>query len=217
MTDQARSSTAVTVSPLRLFAYALPAVPIAALGQPFYMFAPTFYAKEVGIGAGMIGLILLIVRVLDAASDLAAGRLSDQTGGRFGRRRPWVLLASPLAAWSAYMIMTPPDGAGAAYFALWTLLVSISWAAITLPLNAWGAELSPDYRERIVVTAWRDGSCGHCLKRRPASGSFGNAGAVCCDHNAFGVRHLCAFGARPPFDHTAGGQFEGGFEGLCRQ
>jgi GPH family glycoside/pentoside/hexuronide:cation symporter len=156
MTDQARSSTTEKLSPLRLFAYALPAVPIAALGQPFYMFAPTFYAKEVGIGAGMIGLILLIVRVLDAASDLAAGRLSDQTGGRFGRRRPWVLLASPLAAWSAYMIMTPPDGAGAAYFALWTLLVSIFWAAITLPLNAWGAELSPDYRERIVVTAWRE-------------------------------------------------------------
>ena len=114
MTDQSRPSTAATISPLRLFAYALPAVPIAALGQPFYMFAPTFYAKEVGIGAGMIGLILLIVRVLDAASDLAAGRLSDQTGGRFGRRRPWVLLASPLAAAVTGQIL-PVDGGLTAY------------------------------------------------------------------------------------------------------
>lgn len=144
------------LTPLRLAAYALPAIPIAALGQPFYMFAPTFYSREVGLAAGVVGAILLAVRVVDALADLVAGRLSDLTPGRFGRRKPWVLLASPLAALSAFMVLSPPEGAGAGHFAFWTLLVSVAWACIILPLNAWGAELSSDYKGRVAVTAWRE-------------------------------------------------------------
>lgn len=144
------------LSAWHLLAYAAPAIPIAALGQPFYMFVPTFYAREVGLAAGALAVVLVLVRVLDGLADLVAGRFSDQTPGRFGRRKPWVLLASPLAAWSAYMIMSPPPGADLAFFAFWTLIVSVAWAAITLPLNAWGAELSPDYQGRIQITAWRE-------------------------------------------------------------
>jgi Na+/melibiose symporter-like transporter len=148
------------LTPLHLAAYALPAIPIAALGQPFYMFAPTFYAREMGLAAGAIAVILLVVRVLDAGADLMAGRLSDLTAGprlgRFGRRRPWVVGAFPIAALSAFMVLAPPDGAGALWFAVWTLLISVSWAAIILPLNAWGAEIATGYRERITITAWRE-------------------------------------------------------------
>jgi Na+/melibiose symporter-like transporter len=150
------ASPPVRLSLPRLLAYALPAIPIAALGQPFYMFAPTFYAREMGIAAGVVGAVLLVVRVLDALADLAAGRLSDRTPGRFGRRKPWVLLASPLAALSAFMVLAPPDGAGAWHFGFWSLMASIAWAGIVLPLNAWGAELSTDYRGRVAVTAWRE-------------------------------------------------------------
>jgi glycoside/pentoside/hexuronide:cation symporter, GPH family len=148
------------LTPLHLAAYALPAIPIAALGQPFYMFAPTFYAREMGLAAGSIALVLLVVRVLDAGADLVSGRLSDLTTGprlgRWGRRRPWVVGAAPLAALSAWMVLAPPDGAGVAWFAVWTLLISVSWAAIILPLNAWGAEIASGYRERITITAWRE-------------------------------------------------------------
>jgi glycoside/pentoside/hexuronide:cation symporter, GPH family len=148
--------TAQSPSMLVLLAYALPAIPIAALGQPFYMFAPTFYAKEVGLSAGIIAVILVVVRLLDGVADLVCGRLSDRTPGRFGRRRPWVLLASPLASVSAYMVLTPPPDADALYFGVWTLIASIAWAAIVLPLNAWGAELSTTYQGRAIVTAWRE-------------------------------------------------------------
>jgi glycoside/pentoside/hexuronide:cation symporter, GPH family len=144
------------LKPRHLLAYSLPAVAIAALGQPFYMFVPTLYAQYIGLSVGVLGALLLLVRGIDALSDLVAGRLSDLTRSRFGRRRPWVLLASPVAALSAWMVLAPPDGAGVLYFTGWTLLASIAWVCITLPLNAWGAEIVTGYADRIRVTLWRE-------------------------------------------------------------
>ncbi len=142
----------------QLAAYALPALAIAALGQPFYMFVPTLYARELALGVGAVGAVLLLVRVVDAVADLVAGRLSDRLRSRFGRRRPFVLLASPVAAVSAWMVLAPPEGAGLLWLGVWSLVASMAWAAIILPLNAWGAELATGYRERIAITAWREGA-----------------------------------------------------------
>jgi glycoside/pentoside/hexuronide:cation symporter, GPH family len=54
------------------------------------------------------------------------------------------------------MILNPPPTADALYFGFWTLAASVAWAAIVLPLNAWGAELSTSYQGRAIVTAWRE-------------------------------------------------------------
>jgi Na+/melibiose symporter-like transporter len=144
-------------SALQIAAYAAPALAIAALGQPFYQFAPTLYVRDLGLSATAVGLIVLIARLVDGAGDLAVGFASDRTGGRFGRRKPWIVAGAPLAAVAAYMALNPPDAPGLFYFGFWTIAVSLAWAMLNIPLNAWGAELSRDYAGRTRVAAVREG------------------------------------------------------------
>lgn len=142
---------------LQIASYAAPALAIAALGQPFYQFAPTFYVRDLGLSAAAVGAVVLAARLIDGAADLAVGLASDRTGGRFGRRKPWILAGAPLAAIAAWMALRPPEGAEIGYFALWTIAVSVAWALLNIPLNAWGAEISREYKGRTTVAAVREG------------------------------------------------------------
>jgi GPH family glycoside/pentoside/hexuronide:cation symporter len=141
-----------------LVAYALPAVPLAAIALPLYVIVPTFYADHLGIPLAAIGTVLLMIRLVDAASDPVIGWLSDRVSPKAGRRRTVFLLSLPLTALSAFMVFWPPDKAGTGYLAFWGILLSIGYTATLLPYTAWGAELSTDYRGRSIVSAFREGA-----------------------------------------------------------
>lgn len=141
-----------------LLAYALPALPLAALSLPFYVMVPEFYAREIGLPIAVVGYVLLAVRLLDALSDPAAGWLADRFRPPFGRRRLWVAAASPLVALAAWFVMAPPAQAGAGYLLLWAGLLSLAWTCAQVPYGAWGAELSRSYAGRTRVAAFREGA-----------------------------------------------------------
>ena len=57
--------------------YGLPGLPLAALGLPLYIYLPTFYAEQLGLGLAAVGAALLIARVSDVITDPLIGLLSD--------------------------------------------------------------------------------------------------------------------------------------------
>lgn len=143
--------------PLRtLIAYGMPGLPLAVLTLPVYIFIPTLYTQELGLSLAAVGIILLVSRIVDAVSDPVIGLLSDRTAGRFGRRKPWVILATPLTMLSVYMLFVPPSDADTNYLLLWSIVLTLSWTMMLLPYSAWGAELSPDYHTRTRITAMRE-------------------------------------------------------------
>lgn len=139
-----------------LLAYALPALPLAVLTLPFYVLVPEFYAREVGIPLATVGLVLLAVRILDAASDPVAGYLADLWRFGLGRRRTWVLASAPLVALASTAVFIPPDGAGWLYLLFWASMLSLAWTACLVPYQAWGVELSRSYAGRTRVAAFRE-------------------------------------------------------------
>lgn len=139
-----------------LLAYALPALPLAALSLPFYVMVPEFYARDIGLPIAVVGYVLLLVRLLDAVSDPLAGWLADRYRPSFGRRRLWVALSAPLVALSAWFVLAPPPNADAAYLLLWASLLSLAWTSAQVPYGAWGAELSRSYAGRTRVAAFRE-------------------------------------------------------------
>lgn len=143
-------------SRLTLLAYGLPGLPIGALGVPLYIFLPTFYSAEIGLPLTAVGAVLLLARLWDVATDPLIGTLSDRTGGRFGRRRPWLVAGVPVVVVACWMLFRPGADVGAVHLAAWSLALYLGWTMIQLPHSAWGAELSDDYHERARIAGARE-------------------------------------------------------------
>ncbi len=122
---------------------------------PVIVFIPRFYASDVGVSLALVGTIMIVVRIFDVITDPLMGYLSDHTKSRFGRRRPWVVAATPIMMISIYQLFMPPEGAGATHMLLWSMTLSLSTTMMLIPYYAWGAELSTDYRERSRITGAR--------------------------------------------------------------
>ena len=70
-------------------------------------FYPAFLAITVGISAYWIGIIMLIARFWDAITDPLMGYISDRTSSRFGKRRIYLIFASPFVLISMYFLFFP--------------------------------------------------------------------------------------------------------------
>ena len=140
-----------------MLAYGGLGFPLAVLNLPLYVYLPTFYAEQIGLGLATVGLMLFVARLLDTLSDPLIGELSDRLPTRFGRRRPWLVAACPVLLLGTWMLFVPQAGADAGYLLLWTSIAYIAWTMMLLPYTAWGAELSGAYDERSRITSVREG------------------------------------------------------------
>jgi GPH family glycoside/pentoside/hexuronide:cation symporter len=142
----------------RLLAYSAPAVPISMLTMPLIMFVPTFYAQELGLGLASVGLVFFLARAWDGIIDPVAGYLSDKTQSRWGRRKPWVLASTPFLMVLTVLLCQPPEHVSGTYLFVVIMLFYVAWAALQIPYQSWGADLSDDYLERNRIVGYREGA-----------------------------------------------------------
>jgi len=139
-----------------MIAYALPALALAMPTLPVYVYLPTFYAQTLGLGLAATGAALMAARILDVVTDPLVGIASDRVRWRWGRRKPWILLGSVLAAISMLQLFQPSETVSGGYLTLWAILLYLGWTLVAVPYTAWGAELSSDYHERSSITGTRE-------------------------------------------------------------
>ena len=154
-----------------LASYGAPALPLAMVGLPMAVYLPAVYADSEGFGLGLafVGVVLVLARIFDGVTDPLVGFFSDRIRTRRGRRKPFVLLGMPIYVIGIYMLFIPPVTFGDVSFLGLTFNSGYPWMLCMLvivyvgatikdvPYSAWGAELSPDYNERTLVTSWREG------------------------------------------------------------
>ncbi len=141
-----------------LIFYALPALPLALLSGPALASLPNFYAADIGLPLAAVGIALMLARLWDTLADPLVGILSDRTQSRFGRRKPWMIAGVPLMLLGAWFALARPHVLTPLTLTLASILMYSGWTMIKLSHDAWGAELSGNYAERVRITAWREGA-----------------------------------------------------------
>lgn len=115
------------------------------------------------IGLGLSPILVAwansIPRLWDAFSDPMMGLISDRTRSRFGRRRPYIFLGSILSGIGFAAIWLCPRGlsemATFGFLLAMSLLFYTAATIFTVPYNALGYEMTPDYHERTRLMAHR--------------------------------------------------------------
>ena len=139
-----------------LLAYGLPGLPIALLLLPLTVYLPVYYAEDLGLGLAVVGLVLLAARLWDLVTDPLIGLLSDHSPFATGRRRPWILLGTPLVILGAWFLLLPGGPVTWSGLLIWSIVLYTGLTLVVLPYLALGAELSPGYHERTRIAAYRE-------------------------------------------------------------
>jgi GPH family glycoside/pentoside/hexuronide:cation symporter len=138
-----------------LVAYGVLGLPFAMAALPVYVYLPKFYGEHIGVPIGVLGALLLVLRIADAVVDPLLGALTDRARTRKGP----IALAAPFLAVGMVALFSPPvsQGVGAiAWLAGSLALVYAAFSLATIAHGAWGAEITNDPVGRTRVTATRE-------------------------------------------------------------
>jgi len=141
--------------------YGAPSIAGAAMAIPVAIHVNPFYSDTILVPLAWVALASALARVLDAIIDPFVGWLSDHTQSRWGRRRPWIAIAAPIAAVVFVALFTPPTWLSTSGAAVWfgTMLMLFFTLNMLygLPHAALGPELTLDYHERSSLFSVREG------------------------------------------------------------
>ena len=139
----------------RISCYSAMYLPISVALLPVGVYVQPHYA-ELGISLTAMAAIIFAARLSDVVTDPLIGVLSDKLRTPIGRRKPWIIIGTPVLMLSVYMLFQPGEETTLWYFAFWIVMVYLAFTVVNLPYFAWGAELTGDYNERTKVTGRRE-------------------------------------------------------------
>ena len=107
-------------------------------------YAAIYYVDKLGLTTPQLSLILLVYTFIDALDNPIYGFLSDRTRSRWGRRRPWLVIGTPLLVLCFIAFYsTPAFLAGNALFA-YAMLFYILTGTLDSVINANYGALFPE-------------------------------------------------------------------------
>ncbi len=137
-------------------AYALPGAATKALVLPLISFLPPLYAQQPGLSLAAVGLLFMVARFWDILIDPAVGYVMDRSSPPLGRRKFWILAATPLMLLTIWPLFSPGPDMGVAGFAGLLFLFYLGWTIVQISHAAWPAELTSDPAERVRLIGWRE-------------------------------------------------------------
>ena len=126
--------------------------------QMFGFFLLFYYTDVYGISPGVVGVLMLLSKVLDAVSDPAMGLIADRTRSRWGRYRPYLLWGAIPFGISGFLVFAGPDlsPTGKVIWAGVTfILVRQVFTLVNIPYSGLLGVIHPLSAERTKATTWR--------------------------------------------------------------
>lgn len=139
------------ISRSKIWIYGSLSLPLAMISYPLGIWVPRLYATDIGLSLALIGTVMSAAAISDAITDPLMGFITDRFRTRWGRRKPWVLLGTPLWGIAVWMLLNPTTSNTIVYLAVWFILLRAGSTLWGLPYGAWGAELSAEYHTRTMI------------------------------------------------------------------
>jgi GPH family glycoside/pentoside/hexuronide:cation symporter len=107
-------------------------------------FAAIYYIDSLGMTTVQFSLMLLIYTFIDAVDNPVYGFLSDRTRSRWGRRRPWLTIGTPLLVLGFIAFYSPPTFLAGNSLVIYCMLFYMLTGTLDSVINANYAALFPE-------------------------------------------------------------------------
>lgn len=167
MTASSVAAPQTTAQPLTMKNYLAYAAGDAANNVSFTMagmFLILYYTNVVGIEGGVIGTMFLVLRFIDAFTDVFMGRIIDmKKPGKLGKFRPIILWFSVPLLVSSWMLYAAkwimPDASTTAYtiymYVFYVLMGSVFYTAVNIAYGSMAPSLTQVPTERAKLASFR--------------------------------------------------------------
>ena len=121
-----------------------------------------FYTDVMHISAGVVGIVMMLARFIDAFTDVTMGRICDRaTPKESGKFKPWILRMCAPVAIASFLIYQSAFADKPMWFRIGWLSVtyilwgSIFYTSINIPYGSMASTISPDVGDRQSLSTFR--------------------------------------------------------------
>lgn len=121
-----------------------------------------FYTDVMGIGAAVVGMLMMAARFIDAFTDVTMGQIVDRSKPTAdGKFRPWIRRICGPVAISSFLIYQSGLAGMPYWFKVgWMIVTYILWGsifytAVNIPYGSMASAISSDAGDRAQLSTWR--------------------------------------------------------------
>jgi GPH family glycoside/pentoside/hexuronide:cation symporter len=150
----------------------------------YFYSPPPDSGRHIYLPITLVGLLMTITSIWDAVIDPFIGHFSDVTRSRWGRRRPFILFATPITAILLIFVFTPPGGSSiplnAVYFFVIITLFYTAYSLVGIPYDGTMPEMAQTPQDLVKLSTWKSilGILGVMVGALVAAPLFSSIGPV---------------------------------------
>lgn len=121
-----------------------------------------FYTDVMHVSAGVVGIVMMLARFVDAFTDVTMGRICDRARStKNGKFKPWILRMCAPVALASFLIYQSAFASSAMWFRVTWLVVtyilwgSIFYTSINIPYGSMASTISREPGERQSLSTFR--------------------------------------------------------------
>jgi GPH family glycoside/pentoside/hexuronide:cation symporter len=126
------------------------------------MFMLKFYTDVMGIAPGVVGVLMMAARFVDAVTDVTMGQIVDRSKPtKDGKFKPWLKrMCGPVAIASFLIYQSGFANMAYGFKVVWMVVTYILWGSIfytsiNIPYGSMASAISDKPKDRVELSTWR--------------------------------------------------------------